>query len=42
VGYLGTNTSIDQCFKCGFKGEFKATARGFKCPPVWQLRPGNL
>ena len=31
VGYLGTNTSIDQCFKCGFKGEFEATARGFKC-----------
>lgn len=32
VGYLGTNTSIDQCFKCGFKGEFKATAKGFECP----------
>ncbi|WP_338211366.1 anaerobic ribonucleoside-triphosphate reductase [Lactiplantibacillus paraxiangfangensis] len=32
VGYLGTNTSIDQCFKCGFKGEFTATARGFVCP----------
>lgn len=32
VGYLGTNTSIDQCFKCGFKGEFNATARGFVCP----------
>lgn len=32
VGYLGTNTSIDQCFECGFKGEFEATAQGFKCP----------
>lgn len=32
VGYLGTNTAIDQCFKCGFKGEFTATARGFVCP----------
>jgi len=32
IGYLGTNTSIDQCFKCGFKGEFNATARGFVCP----------
>ncbi|WP_119317783.1 anaerobic ribonucleoside-triphosphate reductase [Companilactobacillus formosensis] len=32
VGYLGTNTSIDQCFKCGFRGEFKATPRGFACP----------
>ncbi|WP_390633130.1 anaerobic ribonucleoside-triphosphate reductase [Liquorilactobacillus satsumensis] len=32
VGYLGTNTPIDHCFKCDFKGEFKATARGFECP----------
>lgn len=32
VGYLGTNTPIDQCFKCGFKGEFKATSKGFECP----------
>lgn len=32
IGYLGTNTPIDQCFKCNFKGEFKATARGFVCP----------
>ncbi|MGQ2284199.1 anaerobic ribonucleoside-triphosphate reductase [Leuconostoc pseudomesenteroides] len=32
VGYLGTNTCIDKCFKCGFAGEFKATARGFMCP----------
>ncbi|MFC6261866.1 anaerobic ribonucleoside-triphosphate reductase [Levilactobacillus fujinensis] len=32
VGYLGTNTAIDQCFKCGFKGEFTATSRGFVCP----------
>ncbi|WP_281164220.1 anaerobic ribonucleoside-triphosphate reductase [Liquorilactobacillus sicerae] len=32
VGYLGTNTPIDHCFKCGFEGEFKATERGFECP----------
>ncbi|KRL63257.1 anaerobic ribonucleoside-triphosphate reductase [Lactobacillus psittaci] len=32
VGYLGTNTPIDRCFKCGFAGEFKATAKGFECP----------
>lgn len=32
VGYLGTNTPIDHCFKCGFAGEFKATAKGFECP----------
>ncbi len=32
IGYLGTNTPIDHCYKCGFQGEFKATARGFECP----------
>ncbi|CAK1226048.1 Anaerobic ribonucleoside-triphosphate reductase (NrdD) [Fructobacillus cardui] len=32
VGYLGTNTSIDKCFKCGFSGDFKATAKGSECP----------
>ncbi|MCC3236350.1 anaerobic ribonucleoside-triphosphate reductase, partial [Pediococcus acidilactici] len=32
VGYLGTNASIDHCYKCGFDGDFKPTARGFECP----------
>lgn len=32
VGYLGTNTDIDHCYKCGFKGQFTATPRGFVCP----------
>ena len=32
IGYLGTNTPIDKCYKCGFAGEFKATAKGFQCP----------
>ncbi|MBB1080031.1 anaerobic ribonucleoside-triphosphate reductase [Limosilactobacillus sp. STM2_1] len=41
VGYLGTNTSIDQCFKCGFKGEFAATARGFKCPQCGNHDPAT-
>ncbi|MCD7120867.1 anaerobic ribonucleoside-triphosphate reductase [Limosilactobacillus agrestis] len=41
VGYLGTNTSIDQCFKCGFKGEFEATARGFKCPECGNHDPAT-
>ena len=41
VGYLGTNTSIDQCFKCGFKGEFKPTARGFKCPQCGNQDPAT-
>ena len=41
VGYLGTNTAIDQCFKCGFKGEFEATARGFKCPQCGNHDPAT-
>ncbi|QZN92564.1 anaerobic ribonucleoside-triphosphate reductase [Limosilactobacillus panis] len=41
VGYLGTNTSIDQCFKCGFKGEFEATERGFKCPQCGNSDPAT-
>lgn len=32
VGYLGTNTPIDHCYKCDFKGEFEPTEVGFKCP----------
>jgi anaerobic ribonucleoside-triphosphate reductase len=32
VGYLGTNTPIDQCYKCGFSGDFAPTERGFECP----------
>ncbi|MHA5204219.1 anaerobic ribonucleoside-triphosphate reductase [Oenococcus oeni] len=41
IGYLGTNTPIDQCFKCGFKGEFEATARGFKCPKCGNTDPAT-
>ena len=32
VPYYGTNTPIDSCYKCGYEGEFSATARGFECP----------
>ncbi|MTI15043.1 anaerobic ribonucleoside-triphosphate reductase [Sansalvadorimonas verongulae] len=32
VPYYGTNTPIDSCYKCGYEGEFEATARGFECP----------
>lgn len=42
VGYLGTNTPIDQCFKCGFKGEFKATERGFMCPECGNTDPQSV
>lgn len=32
VPYMGWNQPIDECYKCGYKGEFEATAKGFKCP----------
>ena len=32
VGYLGTNTPIDRCYKCDFEGDFEPTERGFACP----------
>ncbi|MCH4056669.1 MAG: anaerobic ribonucleoside-triphosphate reductase [Lactobacillaceae bacterium] len=41
IGYLGTNTPIDQCFKCGFKGEFVPTAKGFKCPQCGNADPAS-
>lgn len=32
VPYYGTNTPIDECYVCGFKGEFECTSKGFTCP----------
>lgn len=32
VPYFGTNTPIDQCFSCGYAGEFDCTSKGFTCP----------
>ncbi|WP_313652910.1 anaerobic ribonucleoside-triphosphate reductase [Pantoea sp.] len=31
VPYYGTNTPIDECYDCGFNGEFACTSRGFTC-----------
>ncbi|MFL2061716.1 anaerobic ribonucleoside-triphosphate reductase [Marinilactibacillus psychrotolerans] len=39
VGYLGTNTPIDHCYKCGFEGDFKPTEHGFKCPECGNTDP---
>lgn len=39
VGYLGTNTPIDHCLKCDFKGDFNPTERGFKCPNCGNTDP---
>ena len=32
VPYYGTNTPIDECYDCGFSGEFSCTSKGFVCP----------
>jgi len=32
VPYYGTNTPIDECYLCGFTGEFECTSKGFTCP----------
>lgn len=39
VGYLGTNTPIDHCYKCGYDGDFDATERGFRCPACGNTDP---
>ncbi|GHA39630.1 anaerobic ribonucleoside-triphosphate reductase [Photobacterium aphoticum] len=32
VPYYGTNTPIDECYDCGYTGEFDCTSKGFTCP----------
>ena len=32
VPYYGTNTPIDECYACGYQGEFSCTSKGFVCP----------
>ncbi len=32
VPYYGTNTPIDECYECGYRGEFDCTSKGFCCP----------
>ncbi|EGQ7932581.1 anaerobic ribonucleoside-triphosphate reductase [Vibrio vulnificus] len=32
VPYYGTNTPIDECYECGYTGEFDCTSKGFTCP----------
>ncbi|MEM6161641.1 anaerobic ribonucleoside-triphosphate reductase [Erwinia sp. P6884] len=32
IPYYGTNTPIDECYECGFSGEFECTSKGFTCP----------
>ncbi|QPI14698.1 ribonucleotide reductase of class III (anaerobic), large subunit [Salmonella phage GEC_vB_MG] len=42
IHYFGINQPVDQCFKCGFSGEFKATAKGFECPSCGNHEEGTI
>ena len=42
VGYLGTNTPIDRCYKCDFEGDFEPTERGFACPKCGNSDPKTV
>ena len=42
VGYLGTNTPIDKCYKCDFEGDFTPTERGFMCPNCCNTDPKTV
>lgn len=41
IGYLGTNTPIDHCLECDFKGDFSPTKRGFQCPSCGNDNPAT-
>ena len=42
VPYYGTNTPIDECYECGFEGEFECTSKGFTCPKCGNNDPAKV
>ncbi|OXX46174.1 anaerobic ribonucleoside-triphosphate reductase [Vibrio sp. V17_P4S1T151] len=42
VPYYGTNTPIDECYECGFTGEFDCTSKGFVCPKCGNHDPKKV
>jgi len=42
VPYYGTNTPIDECYECGFMGEFDCTSKGFTCPKCGNHDPSKV
>ncbi|UTV29764.1 anaerobic ribonucleoside-triphosphate reductase [Photobacterium atrarenae] len=42
VPYYGTNTPIDECYECGFTGEFDCTSKGFTCPKCGNHDPASV
>ena len=41
VPYYGTNTPIDECYECGYRGEFSCTSKGFVCPKCGNANPNK-
>ncbi|MEI2265410.1 anaerobic ribonucleoside-triphosphate reductase [Erwinia sp. CGal63] len=42
VPYYGTNTPIDECYECGYTGEFDCTSKGFACPKCGNHDPERV
>ena len=42
VPYYGTNTPVDECYRCGYQGEFDCTNRGFECPSCGNHDPRTV
>lgn len=42
VPYYGTNTPIDECYDCGYEGEFECTSKGFQCPKCGNHEPSRV
>lgn len=42
IDYLGTNTPIDECHRCGYKGDCAPTDTGYKCPICGNEDPKTL
>ena len=42
IPYYGTNMPVDECYACGYQGEFNATSRGFECPKCGNHDPKKV
>lgn len=40
--YYGTNTPVDECYECGYQGEFSATNKGYECPKCGNHDPKKV
>ena len=40
--YYGTNTPVDECYLCGYQGEFSCTSKGYECPSCGNHDPKQV